>query len=52
MKMFINHGSHGMREMFNRELHEKVRSHEGAKARSDEMDGKVRELLEMRGMVG
>jgi len=41
---FVNHGMHGE--------HGKVDSREDAKARRDEMGGIVRELLELRGMVG
>jgi hypothetical protein len=43
MKDF-HHGMHGK--------HGKEGSREGAKARRDEMGGMVRELLELRGMVG
>jgi len=44
MKMFFNHGMHGE--------HGKDASREDAKTRREEMGGIVRELLELRGMVG
>jgi hypothetical protein len=49
MTMTLDHEIHGMDRMLN---HRKKAAHEGTKTRREEMGGIVRELLELREMVG